>query len=61
MLLFFSENLATIIISLILLIVIFIIIRKMIRNKKNGVSCSCGCGGCSGCSSCDTEKDGVSK
>lgn len=42
------ENLATIIVSLILAGIIAAVIMKLIKNKKNGKSsCGCGCKGCS--------------
>lgn len=42
--------LATVILSLVVLAVVGLIIRKMIRDKRNGVS-SCG-GKCSDCAGC---------
>lgn len=45
---FLTDNMATIIISLILLGVVFFIIRGMIRDKKAGKGCSgCNCSDCS--------------
>ncbi|MCC8192814.1 MAG: FeoB-associated Cys-rich membrane protein [Ruminococcus sp.] len=45
------DNLATIIICIVLLAVVALIVRSMIVNKKKGKSsCSCGCG-CDGCPS----------
>ena len=44
---FLSQNLANIIISLILIVICALIIIKMRHNKKQGkTSCSCGCSGC---------------
>ncbi len=48
---FITENIGTIIVSLILIAVVFFAVRSMIRSKKKG-QCSCGgnCGSCSmGC------------
>jgi len=50
MLAFISENLSTIIVSLIILAIVVLIVVKLIRDKKKGKSCSCGCG-CSDCPS----------
>ncbi len=54
MLQFITENIATIIISVLLLAVVFFIVRKLVRDKKNGKSagCGCSCSGCSGSSEC---------
>lgn len=43
----FMENMATIIISVVLIIVVAAVIANMVRDKRKGKS-SCGCG-CSGC------------
>lgn len=48
MLQFISDNLATIIGSLIVLLVLTLIFAKMIRDKKNAKAT----GSCSGCSGC---------
>lgn len=61
---------ATLIVGAILAVIIGVIIRSMINDKKNGVSCSgCSgnCGGCGGhsrntdhedhCSHCETEEN----
>lgn len=47
------DNVATIIICIILIFIVAGIIISMIKNKKNGKhSCGCNCGGCSmNCSS----------
>ena len=50
-----AANLATIIVALVLLAVVVLVIRKMIRDKRQGKgSCSCGgsCGSCGACSAC---------
>ncbi len=52
MLAWLTENLGTIVISLILLAAVAAIILSMIRDKKKGRS-SCGCGGdCAHCGAC---------
>lgn len=51
---FLSENLSTIVITLILIIVVALIVRGMIRDKKAGKLCSGCSGGCGGCSGCHT-------
>lgn len=48
MLQFIISNLATIIITLLLITIVSFIIRKMIKDKKQGKSCCSG--GCAGCS-----------
>ncbi|MBP5306088.1 MAG: FeoB-associated Cys-rich membrane protein [Lachnospiraceae bacterium] len=45
-----SENLGTIVVSLILILAVVLIIRSMINDKKQGKS-SCG-GNCAGCKMC---------
>lgn len=50
MLQFIISNLATIIVSLLLITMVSMIIRKMIRDKKQGKSCCSGGSGCEGCS-----------
>ncbi len=50
MLQFIISNLATIIVSLLLITIVTMIIRKMIRDKKQGKSCCSGGSGCEGCS-----------
>lgn len=55
---FLRNNLATIIIGIILLCVVTAIIVTMRKNKKAGKACSgcsCGCSGCSQASSCHKE------
>lgn len=52
-----SENIATIMISVILIAVVAAIITTMIRNKKKGkFSCGCGCGNCPMSGSCHQKK-----
>lgn len=54
----------TFVVLSILMIIVALIIRKMYRDKKNGVSLSCGkkcseCGGgCGSCSGCGSKLDG---
>jgi hypothetical protein len=50
----FMENLGTIVIAAALILIVALIIRKMIRDKKNGKSfCGCDCSSCGGsCGSC---------
>ena len=51
------ENIATIIISIILISVVVLIIRNMIKAKKNGKSsCNCGCENCAMAGSCHSAK-----
>lgn len=57
MLTWISENIATIIICVILLAVIAAIIGKMVRDKKKGKSsCGCGCANCAMNGSCHSKK-----
>lgn len=50
---FIISNLATIIIGLGLLVIVTLIIRKMIKDKKQGKGCcGSGCEGCSHSTSC---------
>ena len=53
MLAFFTENLATILIGLILLLIVAAIVIHLVRKKKRGQSsCGCGCSSCPLSSSC---------
>lgn len=57
MLTWISENIATIIICVILLAVISAVIGKMVRDKKKGKSfCGCGCANCPMSGSCHSKK-----
>ena len=48
-----TENLSTIVVSLILLLVVAVIIRKLVRDKKKGKSsCGCNCAHCAMAESC---------
>ena len=51
---FLMENLSTVIIGLILAGVVYLVVRKMIRDRREGKGCGCsgGCAGCSGASMC---------
>lgn len=52
-----SDNLGTIIISLILLVVVGLVIYKMISDKRNGKSsCGCNCASCPSGSMCHSPK-----
>ena len=46
--LWLTENLATILVSLVVLAIVTLVIAGMIRDKRKGKSVTCG--GCSGCS-----------
>ena len=50
MLEFLADNIGTIVIGLVLLVVILLVIRKLVKDRKNGSACSCGCG-CKDCPS----------
>lgn len=50
---FIIENLASIIVLLIVAAIVTLVIIKMVRDKKRGKhSCSCGCSGCPNSQSC---------
>ena len=50
-------NIGTIAVALILAAAVALIIRKMVRDKKSGKSCSsCGCS-CEGCHGCEFPRD----
>ncbi len=53
MLAWLSENLGTIIITLILIAIVAAIVISMIRDKKKGkTSCGCDCAHCGCCGAC---------
>ena len=53
MLNWFTENLSTIIVSLVLVLIVAAIIRKLVRDKKKGKSsCGCNCAHCAMAGSC---------
>lgn len=57
MLTWISENIATIIICVLLLAVVAAVIGKMVRDKKKGKSsCGCGCANCAMSGSCHSKK-----
>lgn len=57
MLAFITENLPTVVISLLLLAVVAGIITNMIKNWKAGkTSCGCGCSGCPMSGACHQKK-----
>ncbi|MFA0815236.1 MAG: FeoB-associated Cys-rich membrane protein [Anaerofustis sp.] len=45
-----SDNLSTIIIGAALLGIVTWVVVGLIKKKRAGSSCGCGCDGCSGCS-----------
>ena len=48
-----TENLSTIVVSLILVLIVAVIIRKLVRDKKKGKSsCGCNCAHCAMAESC---------
>lgn len=52
-----TENLSTIVVSLILVLVVAAIIRKLVRDKKKGKSsCGCNCAHCAMAESCHKPK-----
>lgn len=52
------ENLATIVISLILLAAVVLIVVRMMKNRKQGKSsCGCGCSNCPMSASCHGRDD----
>lgn len=54
---FIKENLATIIISLMLICLVAVIIHSRISDKKKGKSsCGCGCAGCPSAAMCHKAK-----
>lgn len=55
MLTFLADNLATIIISLVLLGLVFLAIRYQVRKRRDG-GCGCGCSGCSHAGACQKSK-----
>ena len=57
MITWFADNIATIVICLLLILIVVSIIAGMIKDKKNGKHCSCGdCGVCSMGGSCNSNK-----
>lgn len=58
MLSFISQNLATIIVLLVVVLVFGLVVFKLIKDKKTGKSsCSCGCGGCPMKDSCHSKNN----
>ena len=43
-----SENLASLVLLLVVAAIVFFLVRSKIKERKQG-SCGCGCAGCSGC------------
>ena len=57
MLAFLLENLATIIVLILVAAAVIFAIFTMIKNKKNGkTSCGCGCSGCPNSALCHQKK-----
>ena len=55
---FIIENLATILISLVLICIVSAIIASLVKNKKKGKSsCGCNCAHCAMAGSCHQKKD----
>ena len=54
---FIFNNIATIIVSIIVIMCIVFALRSIIKDKKSGKSCGCGssCSGCAGSSMCNGE------
>ena len=52
-----TDNIGTIVISLVIVGIVILIIRKMRKDKKSGGSCGCGCSGCSGCGDTKANND----
>ena len=47
------NNISTIIVSVIIIAVVILIVRKILKDKRNGKSsCGCGCKGCAMKDSC---------
>lgn len=56
MLQFFSDNLGTILVILVLLVVVGLILRKLIHDKRAGkTTCGCGCSGCANAKLCHSK------
>lgn len=58
MLTWLTENMATIIISVVLVIVVGAVIVNMVRGKRKGkAACGCGCASCPSGSCCAVNRD----
>lgn len=57
MLNFLATNLSTIIVGVIILAVVILIVRKLIKDKKSGKSCSSCPGNCHSCPSSMYDKE----
>ncbi|MBQ9412153.1 MAG: FeoB-associated Cys-rich membrane protein [Oscillospiraceae bacterium] len=56
MIVWLSDNLATVIVCLLVAGVLFLAVRSMLRKKKQGKSsCGCGCSTCPRSGSCHTK------
>ena len=49
---FITENFGTVIVSLLVAGIIAAAVRKMIRDRKKGAACGCGCEGCDSSPAC---------
>lgn len=47
---FLTDNIGTILVSLVLILIVVLVIRQMIKDKKSGKVCNGNCGSCHGCS-----------
>lgn len=57
MIIWLSENIGTIIVSIILILIVASVIIKMVRDKKKGKSsCGCGCSSCAMSGACHGKK-----
>ena len=57
MILFFQENLGTIVVLAALAVVVALIIRKLVSDRRKGqTSCGCGCSGCPNSGLCHSPK-----
>lgn len=56
MLNFLSEQFSTLLVGSVVLLLLLLVINKMIKDKKTGKSCGCGCSGCASSESCHPKK-----
>lgn len=50
MLAWITENLASLVLLLVVAAIVFFLVRSKMKERKQGAcGCSCGCAGCSGC------------
>ena len=55
MLAWLSANAGTIVVCALVLAAAALAVRALIRNKKQGKACGCGCNGCAGCGGCPAD------